>query len=339
MCGRQIVIAACLAAAGLPSTGRADDQPAWVVYQGQSGAGSGRRIVFVTGDDEYRSEEGMPQLARILAVRHGFTCTVLFAVNPQDGTIKPDQQDNIPGLEALHDADLMVIFTRFRNLPPEQMRHIVDYVESGRPIVALRTSTHAFNLPGDHPYARYTWNSTEWDGGFGRQVLGETWINHHGQHGKQSTRGILAPDAAGHPILRGLADGDIWGPTDVYGVRLPLEGCQPLVLGQVLQGMQPDDPPVEGPQNDPMMPIAWVKTWSAAPGKQARVFVTTMGASQDLQSEGLRRLLVNACYWALGMEDVIPERADVSLVGEYHPTPFGFGTYQKGIKPADLALP
>lgn len=339
MYGRQIVIAACLAAAGLPSAGRADDQPAWVVYQGQSGAGSGRRIVFVTGDDEYRSEEGMPQLARILAVRHGFTCTVLFAVNPQDGTIKPDQQDNIPGLEALHDADLMVIFTRFRNLPPEQMRHIVDYVESGRPIVALRTSTHAFNLPGDHPYARYTWNSTEWDGGFGRQVLGETWINHHGQHGKQSTRGILAPDAAGHPILRGLADGDIWGPTDVYGVRLPLEGCQPLVLGQVLQGMQPDDPPVEGPQNDPMMPIAWVKTWSAAPGKQARVFVTTMGASQDLQSEGLRRLLVNACYWALGMEDVIPERADVSLVGEYHPTPFGFGTYQKGIKPADLALP
>lgn len=336
---RSFVTLACLVAAGLPWDSRAYGENPWVVYEGKSGAGLGRHIVFVTGDDEYRSEEGMPQLARILAVRHGFKCTVLFAIDPRDGTIKPDQQDNIPGLEALANADLMVIFTRFRNLPPEQMKHIVTYVESGRPIVALRTSTHAFNLPPDHPYARYSWNSREWDGGFGRQVLGETWISHHGDHGKQSTRGILARDAAGHPILTGLADGDIWGPTDVYSVRLPLEGCQPLVLGQVLEGMHPNDPPVKGPKNNPMMPIAWIKTWSPSPEKQARVFATTMGASQDLLSEGLRRLLVNACYWALGMEHVLPKRADVEFVGEYKPTPFGFGTYQKGIKPADLALP
>ena len=74
------------------------------------------------------------------------------------------------------------------------MKEIVDYVESGRPIVGLRTATHAFNLKGRSVYARYSWTSKEWDGGFGRQVLGETWIHHHGHHGKQSTRGIIAPE-------------------------------------------------------------------------------------------------------------------------------------------------
>ena len=75
----------------------------------------------------------------------------------------------------------------------------------------MRTATHAFNIDKGKTYARYSWNSKEWDGGFGRQVLGETWVNHHGDHGKQSTRGIIAPGAESHPILRGIKDGDIWG--------------------------------------------------------------------------------------------------------------------------------
>jgi type 1 glutamine amidotransferase len=231
----------------------------------------------------------------------------------------------------------MVIFTRFRNLPNEQMKHVVDYVESGRPIVGLRTATHAFQLKPDSKYARYDWQSKDWPGGFGKQVLGETWVNHHGQHGKQSTRGVIAPGQAAHPILRGIKDGDIWGPTDVYGVHLPLPGdSQPLVLGQVLVGMKFDDNPVKSKQNDPMMPIAWTKTYSAG-GKTGRVFTTTMGASQDFASEGLRLLLVNACYWALGMEDQIRSAppSNVELVGEYRPLPFRGGGYKKGVKPAD----
>src|SRR5207253_7802302 len=137
-------------------------------------------------------------------------------------------------------------------------------------------------------YARYSYNAREWPGGFGRHVLGETWVSHHGHHGHQSTRGILVRDQENHPILRGIKDGDIWGPTDVYGVHLPLPGdSTPLVLGQVLDGMRPTDPPVEGKQNDPMMPIAWTKTYIGAQGKTARVFTTTMGASQDFESEGL----------------------------------------------------
>src|SRR5712692_7509955 len=167
----------------------------WVVYDGFDGPGKGKHVVLVSGDEEYRSEEALPQLAKILARHHGFRCTVLFAIDPKDGTINPNRNDNIPGLEALDSADLMVIFTRFRDLPDEQMKHIAKYVESGRPIVGMRTATHAFNPKSDKSYANYGWRSKEWDGGFGRQVLGETWISHHGQHGKQSTRGIIAKGA------------------------------------------------------------------------------------------------------------------------------------------------
>jgi hypothetical protein len=164
-----------------------------VVYDGFDGPGKGKHIVLVAGDDEYRSEEALPQLGKILAKRHGFKCTVLFPIDPEDGTIKPVYQKNIPGLEAVDTADLVVLGLRFRDLPDEQMKHLVDYIESGRPIVAMRTSTHAFNL-SSKTFAKYHWQSKEpgYEGGFGKQVLGETWVNHHGAHGSEATRGIIA---------------------------------------------------------------------------------------------------------------------------------------------------
>src|SRR6266849_8573377 len=136
---------------------RADDP--WIVLNGGEGPGKGKHIVLVSGDEEYRSEETLPQLAKILANHHGFKCTVLFAIDRQDGTVNPNQRDNIPGLEALQKADLMVIFTRFRELPDEQMKHIVQYVDSGRPIIGLRTATHAFAYKQGTSYARYSWDS------------------------------------------------------------------------------------------------------------------------------------------------------------------------------------
>ena len=310
-----------------------------IVLQGGAGPGKGRHIVLVSGDEEYRSEEALPQLAQILSLRHGFDCTVLFAIDPSDGTINPNRRDNIPGLETLDSADLLIIFTRFRDLPDDQMKHIADYVESGRPIVGLRTATHAFELKSSKTYQRYSWNSREWDGGFGRQVLGETWVAHHGHHGEQSTRGIIVRREKDHPILRGIQDGDIWVPTDVYEVRLPLPGdSRPLVLGEVLRGMQPADPPVAGKQNDPMMPVAWMKSYAGAPGKTGRVFTTTMGAAQDLENEGLRRLIVNACFWAVGLEARIPRKTDVDLVGKFEPLPFRFGGFRRGVKPNELGI-
>ena len=300
-----------------------------LVFEGKSGPGKGKNIVLVAADDEYRSEEALPQLAKILSTRHGFRCTVLFAIDPADGTIKPDHQTDIPGLEALKNADLLILFARFRDLPDAQMQYFVDYFEAGKPIVAMRTATHSFNLKSSPTFARYSWNSKSPDGGFGRLVLGETWISHHGKHNVQSTRGVFAPGQAKHPILSGIRDGEIWGPTDVYTVKNPLPGdSQPLVLGQVLEGMKPADAAVDGPQNRPMLPVAWTKTY-----KGARIFTTTMGASEDLENQGVRRMLVNASYWTLGLR--VPARAKVDLVGAYHPTHFGFGTYVKGRRPDD----
>lgn len=319
---------------------RADDPVQWVVYPGGPGPGQGKHIVLISGDEEYRSEEALPQLGKMLSTHHGFKCTVLFAIDPATGEINPNTRDNIPGLEALKTADLMIIATRFRDLPDDQMKHFADYFQSGRPIIGLRTATHAFNIPKERAYFRFSFNSDvqNWDGGFGRQVLGETWISHHGKHGRQSTRGMFDAEQAKHPILTGINSGDIWGPTDVYGVRLPLPGdTQPLVMGQVVEGMKPEDKPAEGKQNDPMMPVAWTKTYTVD-GNTGRVFTTTMGAATDLVSVGTRRMLVNATFWALGLENQIKPDLKVDIVGEFNPSEFRFGGFIKGVKPAQHAL-
>lgn len=277
-------------------------------------------------------------LGKILAERHGFKCTLLFAIDPNDGTICPTNVNNIPGLEALATADLCVMKLRFRELPDEQMKHFVDYVNSGKPIIGLRTATHAFNYAKNKqsPYAKYSFNSREWTGGFGQQVLGETWVNHHGNHGVESTRGLMNPDFKDNPVLRGTAD--IWCPTDVYTVSHLTKDAQVLLWGQVLTGMKPTDPPVTNQKNAPMMPLAWTRNYTGESGKTSRIFTTTMGAAVDFESEGLRRLVVNACYWAVGLEDQIPTKANVEYVGEFKPLWFGFGKFKPGVKPADLEL-
>jgi len=307
----------------------------WIVYQGNEGPGKGKHIVFVSGDEEYRSEQGLPMLAKILAERHGFKCTVLFAIDPKTNLIDPNYQTNIPGLEHLKTADLMVMLLRFRELPDEQMKHIIDYTNAGKPIVALRTSTHAFNYSRnkENPYAKYSYNSKVkgWEGGYGKQVLGETWINHHGAHTKEGTRALVNGIVKNHPILRGVKD--IWTPTDVYGILDLPNDAQVLTFGQTTNGMTPTSPLSF---EKSVMPVAWIRSYSSASGKKAKIFNTTMGSSVDLLSEDLRRLVVNACYWGIGLDQQIPELNNVQTVGEYNPTMFGFGKYQKGLTPATI---
>jgi type 1 glutamine amidotransferase len=331
----QSILTAIAAVAVLLAAAPARAADPWVVYEGKDGPGKGKHIVFVTGDEEYRSEESMPQLAKILAVHHGFKCTVLFAVDKKTGEIDTQTLDNIPGLEALEKADLLVIFARFRELPDDQMKRIVDYIDSGRPIVGLRTATHAFAYVKNKasPYAKYDWRNGEWKGGFGRQVLGETWVNHYGHHQVESTRGVVSKGMEDSPIVRGCED--IWGPSDVYEITTLHGDAKPVVMGVVLKGMNPTDPPNE---KKPPLPIAWTKTHTGAAGKAARVFATTLGHAGDLKSEGVRRLLANGCYWALGMEEKIPARAKVDIVGTYDPLPIGFAKNRKGVKPSDHAL-
>ncbi len=323
-------LAGCLSAAG-------------VTYRGAQGPGLGKNIVLIAGDDgEYHSEEALPALAKILAVRHGFTCTVLFSINPHDGTIDPREKRNIPGLEALKTADLLVLFIRWKDLPDDQMKYILDYVASGRPIIALRTGTHPFAFKTSKTYEMWSWNSKlpGWEGGFGRKVLGETWVAHHGQHGQQSTRALTAPGAGESPLLKGIGTGEIWVPTDTYEVHVPLPAtCHPILLGQVLSWIGPDSEAVPGKVNDPMMPVAWTNAYTGEAGKTSRVFTTTMGAADDIENEAMRRLVVNAAYWAVHLESKIPPRADVAFIGDYDPHSFLSEVYRAGVKPSDLALP
>jgi type 1 glutamine amidotransferase len=312
-----------------------------VVLEGKDGPGKGKHIVLVSGDQEYRSEEAVSQLAKILA-NHGFKCTALFTTDPKTGVVNPTI-NNIQGLEALASADLLVIFARFLDLPDDQMKHFADYLDAGKPVVGLRTSTHAFNIGGGKPYARFGWGSkvAGWEKGFGKQVLGETWVAHHGAHGKEGTRGKITEAGSKHPILKGIKDGEIFGTTDVYTVTLPLPGdSTPLVLGEVTETLMPDSKAVGGKKNDPMMPVAWTKTYKLGNEKPGRVFTTTMGASSDLPFEATRRMIVNGCFWALGLEDKIPEKTDVTLVGDFKPTMFRFKKDDEWKKearmPADL---
>ena len=337
--GVRLLLASVAAVVGL-STGAALADDLWIKFDGGEGPGQGKHIVLVSGDEEYRSEEALPQLAKILSKHHGFKTTVLFAIEPETGEINPNKGDNIPGLEALQTADLMIIATRFRKLPDDQMKYIADYVESGKPVIGLRTATHAFNNGGG-TYARYSNGSNVpgWQGGFGKLVLGEQWVNHHGQHGKEGTRGIVVPGQERNPILRGIEPGGVFGPTDVYTVVIDdlAKSSTPLLLGEVTETLESTSKAVAGKKNDPMMPVAWTKAYKSPSGKEARVFCTTMGAATDLEAEGTRRLIINATYWALGLEGKIPEKSNVNLVGEFKPTKFGFNGHVRGKKPNDYA--
>lgn len=313
---------------------RAED---WITYEPKPGAGQGKHIVFLAGDEEYRSEEALPLLAKILSQRHGFKATVLFSVD-EDGTINPDNQASLSGAHLLDSADAIVMALRFRNWPDEQMKHFVDAYRRGIPIIGLRTSTHAFRYPGGRE------TSYRWFNNFGKEVLGEGWVSHWGRHKVEATRGIIAPSKEDHPILRGVTD--IFGDSDVYEVYPP-DDADILVLGEVVRGLEPSDPPAdytkrrrsdnqEQQVNDPMMPIAWTRLYTNDAGTTNRIFCTTMGAATDLKSEGLRRLVVNSVYWAMEMD--VPARADVDYVDAFQPSPYSFKGYRRGLKPADFAL-
>ncbi|HSU65750.1 MAG TPA: ThuA domain-containing protein [Tepidisphaeraceae bacterium] len=302
-----------------------------LTYEGETGPGKGKRIVFIADDHEYKSEEILPELARILAKHHGFKCTVLFGLDDQ-GNIKPGIS-NIPGTEALKDADLLVIFTRFQNPPAGQMQPIVDYLKRGGPVIGLRTATHAFKIPKDSPFAKfdYQYKGSDYTGGFGRQVLGETWVGHYGPNHKSSTRLDVVPDSASHPILTGVKSA--WCEVGAYNAH-PIEGSQILMMAQPLAGMTPDSP--DDTSKKPM-PGAWVREYKSESGKSGRVFATTYGGSGDLVNDGFRRMLVNACFWATGLEASIKPDLDIELVGPYRPTWTGKNKRAANVKPEALA--
>ncbi|MGI9240523.1 MAG: ThuA domain-containing protein [Verrucomicrobiales bacterium] len=323
----QLCLSLFLLGAATATAHPVPENPLWLTYAGKDGPGKGKHIVLVAADQEYRSEQSLPMLARLLSEKHGFDCTVLFSVNEEgeaDPTLKirweqKEVEHNIPGLEHLGKADLLILFSRLITLPDEQVQHIVDYIDSGKPVIGLRTANHGFL---GFPY--------EIDGkkvNFGDDVLGGSFRGHHGNWHADSTRGSIVEGAEDHPILTGVDD--VWGPSDVYrtypeGKSLP-DGCVPLLMGQPLLGRSPEDKP--NPKKIPL-PIAWTKSWTGSKGDTGRIFHLTMGSARDFQSAGLRRLTINAAYWCMGLEDRITADRSVEIIGVYEPLASGFN-YEK----------
>lgn len=316
--------------------GFAQNGKTFLQFEGKDGAGKGKNIVLIAGDDEYRSEESMPMLAKILSEHYGFNTTVLFPIEPETGNIVPSYQNNIPGLENLKKADLVIMLLRFRDLPLDQMKHLESYFKAGKPFIALRTSTHPFAVKDPKsPFAKWSWNSTQvgWEGGFGQQLVGDTWIAHHGVHGSEGTRALIEGinRNADHPILRGVDD--IWVPTDVYTIKNLPATANVLLYGQSTAGMTPESPLM---WDKSIMPIAWTKDYSLFGGKKGKVLGSTLGSSLDFQVEDMRRLIVNASFWLLGMSDAVTADLPVDIVGEYEPTMFGFDSFRKGMRVEDF---
>jgi hypothetical protein len=335
---RRLLFAATAAVLGLaPMRGAEPD----ITYTPKPGPGQARHVVLLAGDEEYRSEEALPMLAKILSQRHGFKCTVLFSVDP-DGTINPKNSKSLSNPAALDTADAVIMSLRFRAWPDEDMARFDRLLRSGKPIVALRTSTHAFNgFPKGSAWESWNYNN---QGGFGKRVLGETWVTHWGRHKVEATRGVIEPTEKGNPLLRGV--GDLFGDTDVYEAYPPADATI-LVRGLVLQDLTPDSAPAtytkrratdkqEQGINDPAMPIVWTRLHKNEGGTTNRILTTTMGSATDLEDEDLRRLVVNGVYWGLGLD--VPARADVAYVDEYMPSFYGFEGFRKGLRASDFEL-
>ncbi len=281
-------------------------------------------IVFVTGDEEYRSEESMPMLARMAERELGARTKVLFALDSA-GYVNPNVIDNIEGLAALDSADMMVAFLRWRELPDHQLRHITDFAESGKPMVGFRTSTHTFNYPeedGAHRYLNNEWPTAVW---------GQQWIVHHGHFadGHDPLTEVTLVDAPRQiDILNGVSG------FDAYSWLYHVDGgdwkinerAKPLLRGRSLRSKHEEDGKLdEFPITNP---VAWTNDY-----KGARVFFTTLGHPYDWKNDNMRRLALNGMAWALEQE--IPEGGfDPTVVGRYEPNNSGFGKkYKIGREP------
>lgn len=306
-------ILSMLVGPAMPNTEPIDDRP---------------HVVLIAGDEEYRSEETLPMLASILRRDHGCRTTLRFSLD-DEGFVDPERLDHIPGTEALDDADLLVLFTRFRALPDDQVEPILRYAASGRPIVGLRTATHAFRYPPDHPRA------ADLNGDWPQRVLGQRWITHHGhfdEGGAPLTR--VEPRAVAHPVLRGV------GPFEAYSWLYHVEGggdALPSDATRLLDGEAIKSGHTERFDRFPRRnPVAWTIE-RKDPGLPRRVFFTTLGHPYDFRAVEARRLLVQGVLWSLGREAEIPETGvSAETPPRWRPTNAGFGGQRRGRRPEAL---
>lgn len=208
-------------------------------------------VVLISGEFEYKSSETLPAFKRYLETNYDFNCIYL----------ERTQGEDIPGLNALDRADLVVLFARRMTLPENQLGKIKQYVESGKPLIGLRTASHAFE------------NWKEWD----HDVLGGNYHNHHANDLVATIR--VADGAADHPILKGVEKEFVAGGSLYRNAPLPASSTV-LLTGSVT--------------NFPAEPVAWTHRY-----KSARIFYTSLGHPKDFENPSFRRLLINAIFWTL----------------------------------------
>ena len=264
-------------------------------------------VVFLVGDAEYRSEITMPAFAERLEDSFGFKTTVIH-----DEEITSSDENRMVGMEALDDADLVVIYTRFRRWPQANLEALEAYLASGRPIFGFRTSTHAFNYRQGDP--RHRWNA------FGAQVLGAPWIRHYG-HGSSTKAQVVKREAA--PEL-------LAGVPDRFAVRswtYHVKPNHPPIGTRVLMEGTPVFPNDREVKAEMVNPITW--TMNTAAG--GRVFMTTMGHPEDFHVAAFRRLIGNGVHWALGRE--IPKATLPDFPKVSHPDDMQDDEEEEGEKP------
>ncbi len=294
------------------------------------------KVVFLTGDEEYRSEESMPMLACILRRDFDVEVKVGFSVDA-DGFVDPMAHASLTATEELADADLLVLFLRFRRPDEATFQRIRDYLAAGKPVVAFRTSTHAFRFTANSPHADWGYQDDptfvhSFAGGETiRQLVGQKWITHHGHFDDGAhplTTITLDPTdaAARHPILRGVE------PFDAYSWLYHVEGGgdtvegdpQFLLRGHALRSNHADNDRLDRYPLD--NPVAWTRLHHFNTEKPARVFTTTLGHPYDFRLAPMRRLALQGILWALGREDWIPaDGVNPEPIAPYEPNNSGFG--------------
>ncbi|MFG0297294.1 MAG: ThuA domain-containing protein [Maioricimonas sp. JB045] len=233
-------------------------------------------LVIVMAEAEYRTNETLPEFARKYLGKD-FRVSLVHA-NEED-------RNDIPGIDVVKDADVLLVSVRRRTLPPEQLQVIRDHVAAGKPVVGIRTASHAFNLRNQPaPEGLADW--PEWDA----EVFGGNYHNHYGNALKSTVR--LNQEQLDHPILTGIPNREFPQGWSLYRTSPLKKGTTPLVFGRI------EDKPEE--------PAAW--TFKRADG--GRSFYTSLGNVDDFKHPSFIRLLVNGIYWASGMQP--PEEITVA---------------------------
>lgn len=258
---------------GAPSLSRAPDsieaRPESRDADRVQGKGPRPKVVFVIGENEYHTWETLPEFARSELEPRGVDCAFVHAP-PRDGSM------DFAGYEVIPEADLLFISVRRRTPAGEMLAMIREHVAAGKPVVGIRTASHAFAAtPPDPDHA--AWPE------FDAEVLGGNYQGHYGNKPPDDppTRVRRVAAAAGHPVLRGVPAGWMEVTSHLYRNRGASGTIVPLMEGRV------------GGETT-IEPVAWVRQ-----AEDRRVFYTSLGSRDDFRLPAFRRLLLNGTLWAL----------------------------------------